>query len=318
MARNDTQAATDGASRRATTQSARWTAAGLTAALVFLPSAFAQEAVAPAASPYDRDAAAKIIAKVLAKPVADGLLVFEVEPNSQADREGLKVGDVVTHYDAQPVTDLGELSKLARDAARDARDHLVVLARRGEQEMEMQFSPSKLGVRLTEVRKDEKRTLWRGASSVKPNRAALDRFLSSPLRYELYSQGEQPYGWGRQYLSRDPVRPDLLVLRLQQRIFTKEINEKRDVIVAFEPNVTLTPHAIRLTNRDKFILDVRLDAAAGLMAGTRVGVPVVERFPADTLSSYLAPLAAAGLPQRSGACVRCSVLDASSLAAAPF
>ena len=59
-----------------------------------------------------RDEIARDIEPVLANPYATGLLVFDVEPKSQAEKAGLRRGDILTHYDAQPVSTTTELTEL--------------------------------------------------------------------------------------------------------------------------------------------------------------------------------------------------------------
>lgn len=82
------------------------------AVAVILPAsgAIAQAPLADA----EREEVAKQIKPVLANPPIDGLLIFHVEPKSQAERAGFQVGDIVTLYDGQPVTTVQQLVQLAR------------------------------------------------------------------------------------------------------------------------------------------------------------------------------------------------------------
>jgi len=59
-------------------------------------------------------------------PDGEGILVREVNPDSPAERAGVKAGDVVTSFDGERIRTLGELrEKLA--AKRDAKDRTVKL-----------------------------------------------------------------------------------------------------------------------------------------------------------------------------------------------
>ena len=59
-------------------------------------------------------------------PDGEGILVREVNPNSPAEKAGVKAGDVITSFDGERMRSLGDLrEKLA--AKREAKDRTIKL-----------------------------------------------------------------------------------------------------------------------------------------------------------------------------------------------
>lgn len=278
--------------------------------------AAAMVGAAYAAADDPRDAVEQRIAPVLADPPASGLLIFEVLPGSQSDKAGFLPGDILFEYDGQPVARLSALEQLARAASKEGRGGLAVAVRRGEQELVAEFDAAPLGVRLIPVKEHEPRVLWRPATGYEPDLAPLDRLLSEAHRWELLVHEERVIGWAHSYLARPGDRG--LFLRVQSRWHDAErgMSDKAEVVVAFERNRYLTPTWLRLSRQEKPILE--FDRTGGKLRGERAGVFVEADAPRDVVSSHLAGLVATTMPRRAAECLRCSLLDAASLAAAPF
>lgn len=261
----------------------------------------------------EREEIARQIKPVLADPPADGLLIFQVEPKSQAERAGLQPGDILTLYDGQPVTTVQQLVQLARDAAQNKRDHLLIVARRGEEEIDAQFDPAPLGVRLVAVRKGEGRTLWRPAQEFQPQLETLDRLVSQKERWEVLVRGGAAKGWVHYYFAKHDGK---WIMRAQSRIKDQALDEKRDAVLSFDANAYLSPRDIRLQNRENLIL--QLQRQQNTFKGERAGIPVSAGVPGDAVSIYLSGHVAAMMPRQRGACLHCSLLEEGSLVAAPF
>jgi len=259
-----------------------------------------------------KEAIERSIAPVLQNVPVDGLLIFQVVPDSQSASAGFKVGDILTHYDGQPVASTRELSQLARAVAQEKRKALVIVNRDGK-ELEAEFDAAPLGVRITPVAQGESRTLWRPGTQYEPNAEPLRRRLSEGHRFELFQRDDQILGWSHHFLTRNG---DRLVLRAQSRLTGGHLDVKRDVVISFVPDRFLSPRSIRVTSKDQLILELSYRGQS--LSGSRVGVPVSAPLPVDTVSSYLGGLVATTLPAEKGACLRSSYLEASSLVAAPF
>lgn len=265
------------------------------------------------AEPTREEIAAKV-APILHSPTIDGLLVFQVMPKSQAERAGIRIGDVITHYDGQAVMSLAELVQLARSAAREQRNGLLVLMRRGKDELDAELDAAPIGVRLVPIKKGKGRMLWRPGRDYKPDFAGLARALQYRHRWELVYHDDEIIGWAHAYLAR---RADHFVLRVQSRIVEEHLNAKRDAIVAFDANPYLSLRALQLVSNDKTIMTVH--RSGGRLVGQRAGAAVGDvPIHADTVCAYLSGYVAAAMPAEPGACLRCSFLADSSLTPAPF
>jgi S1-C subfamily serine protease len=62
-------------------------------------------------------------------PVESGILVASVEPNSPAQRAGLREGDVIVEFDGQPVASIDALHRLLIEARVGIRAPLIVIRR---------------------------------------------------------------------------------------------------------------------------------------------------------------------------------------------
>ena len=61
----------------------------------------------------------------------NGLVVRAVEPDSDAERKGIEVGDLITEANQHPVTTVAELEERAEEAREAGRRSLLILLRRG-------------------------------------------------------------------------------------------------------------------------------------------------------------------------------------------
>lgn len=254
----------------------------------------------------------RAIAPVLANPPATGLLIFEVGEGTQAAKAGFRPGDVLTHYDGRPVETLDDLSKIARETFQEQRK-LLVLVKRGEQELQAEFDPAPLGVRITPVRERQSRLLWRPETNVEFSPQLMSKVLKSGDHWDLLEHGDKVIGWAHAYLTSYKGR---MALRIQSSIENEQLKQQRDVIVTFHQQPYLPLQSIRLSTENRLIFDFHRQG--NTLSGERVGVAVSAEIPADAISTYLTGYVAAMMPREKGACLHCSYLADSSLNAAPF
>lgn len=282
-------------------------------ALVFVVRGNGEEGVPASRKAWTRDQVATAIAPILAHPPATGLLIHEVAADSQAEKAGLRVGDVLTHYDGQSVETLGDLITLGRSAASIRKNQILAIARRGEEEIVAQFEPAPLGLRLTPIREGKPRALWRTPTAYKPNLDALARQVREGHRWERLTQDGQSIGWAHHYLTREEKTH---VLRTQSKIEANGLLEKRDTTVRFLADAYLTPVWIRVASNDRLLLEIT--RIGDVFRGERVGIQVENPAMKDAVSSHLSGLVAVMMPARNNECLRCSFMDSTSLTAAPF
>ncbi|QDU64168.1 hypothetical protein Pan216_50570 [Planctomycetes bacterium Pan216] len=266
---------------------------------------------AGAATP--RPKIARAIAPVLRDPKADGLLIYDIEPESQADKAGLRIGDILKIFDGQPVTTKGELVRLGQAAARERRSGILAVVQRGDESVEAMFDPAPLGVHLVEVRAGVSRPLWSRPTRFEPDFSGVQQRMSQSDHWDLLMHGDVVVGWRHVFFAR---QGDLLFMRAQTRIVSETQDRKLDVTLSYTADKTFTPKSIRLVSADRLVLE--LAAADGKFQGHRVGIPVEADLPDDALSVHLAAEVATTLPQKEGASLRCSYLDTASMVAAPF
>lgn len=277
----------------------------------------------------ERAAIAGKIAPVLANPPATGLLIFGIEPNSQAAKAGLQLGDILTIYDAQPVESTSALSQLARKANAEGRKRLAVIAQRGSNMVDAEFDLAPMGLRMIPVKQGEKRVLWRPDTPYTPDMSALGRCLAQPHRYEVLTMGNKTIGWTHTYFTRQTESAgERIVMRIQSRLDSElptseqgpgpaKIDEKRDVVVSFGVQPNLPIQSMWIQVQDKVVLEAEA-TLHGQIVGSRVGVPTSAPLPSDTVSSYLTGMLATTMPLKKAACRHCSYLEPFSLVAAPF
>jgi len=75
-------------------------------------------------------------------PVASGIFVVSIEPNSPAQRASLREGDIITGFGDQPVADIDALHRRLTEHQPGIRAPLVVL--RGSEKLVLQIEPSLL------------------------------------------------------------------------------------------------------------------------------------------------------------------------------
>ena len=261
-----------------------------------------------------------VIAPVLENVPATGLLVFDILPGSQAAKAGLRLGDIITHYDGQPVSNHQELMNLAKVANNDKRSEILVVARRGHETIELTFSTGPMGIRLEDVVEGEKRTLSQrvGMLGNKPNVEFVRRLIAENVHQwqlvfsEAYS--EKPSGWTHLYLTQRAG--DGPVLRIQQQLAVGERVVRQDIVVAFQLDSLLSLRSLQLAIDDKPVLDLEHNKESGV--GHRLGVPVQVPMARDLISSYLAPYIAAGMKWGGTQRMDVSVLLPASLEGAPL
>lgn len=265
------------------------------------------------ASESPREELAKQLEPVLARPPATGLLVFEVLAESQAAKLGVRVGDILTHYDGQTIASTARLEDLARKAAREGRGRLLVVFRRGETEIDGEFDAAPLGVRLVAVQAGQGRVLWRPATEESPRLEAVRAQLKGVERWELLTYQDKPIGWVRSHVA---SANGAHRLRVQSMVRSSVLTENTDVTITFLDDNWLSPTSIRLLRRGKLALALRREN--GQWVGERAGVPVTAACPADTVAEALVGMLAMTMPAQPGACRRFALLETSSLSAAPF
>lgn len=273
-------------------------------------------ASAALAAEFPREGIEERVAAALKAPAATGLLVYYVEPGSQAAKASFEIGDILTDYDGQPVERADTLVKLARDAAKRKQPRILTIRRRGGVELEAELDPAPLGVRLIEVREGQGRALWRPATPYQPDYAEFERRVSEPVQWRLLRHGDKTIGFARDYLARDAAGENAFVYRAQTRIGLPPDEETTDTTIWFQRDDQLSPTGVRLTVRGKLALEVRRQGDK--WTGRRGGVPVTADCPRDAVSSHLAGLLATTMPVSRGACRRMSFLDSASITAAPF
>ncbi|MBY0587573.1 PDZ domain-containing protein [bacterium] len=235
----------------------------------------------------------------------EGLLVFDVVVGSQAERADIHVGDIITHYDGQPVTRHQDLTQLARTASIDKKGEVLIIIRRGEEELVKNLPSGPMGVRLEDVSPAEKRSI-RAAAPTAPDSigdhymgSLADQrthfwYLISDRSGESPDQPPRPIGWAHHFFSRD--NQQAAVLRIQQQVAFQEKTYRQDVVIGVDPDAPPEPTGLRVMIDDKLVLFARRQK--GEWQGERMGVPVTSRSPAGTLSSYLLPYLAASMSQR--------------------
>jgi hypothetical protein len=283
----------------------------------------ADEALEPGDTILTREQIAARIEPVLRQPPVSGLLVYGVDPKSQAHRGQVRVGDILTGYDGQQLTSTRDLAKLVLPVLREKRKTVALFHREGA-EREVDLGPNAIGVRLIPVVEGSPRVLWRPPTDYSPDLAPLEARMEPAVRYAMLSRGDKVVGWSRSFLKRTP---EGMVYRVQTRIQSElpsaakdaakvGIDTRSDVVISFAADRHLSPTAMQIRFNDKVILDIHREKSR--FVGLRQGVPASDQAPADTVSSHLAPLVALTMPQEAGACLRCSYLDAGSISTAPF
>jgi S1-C subfamily serine protease len=88
------------------------------------------------------------------KSVSTHVVVMKVAPGSQAQRLGLKAGDVLVRYDGRPVLQAGLFIRGRQAESKTAPPRSLVVQRQ-ERLMILQVSPGLLGVEVDDAVKDE-------------------------------------------------------------------------------------------------------------------------------------------------------------------
>ncbi len=283
----------------------------------YLLSTLAAAACCGAAGADDRrEQFAETLAPLLLKPPCEGLLVYDVLPRLQAEKAGLRPGDILTHYDGKAVRTAGQLQGLARAAAAENRGNLMVVAQRGAEKIEATFDAAPMGLRFVAVNPSDRRVLWRPATPYEPNWQPLRKMAAAKHMYGFVVYGDKPVGWTRTYLQ--ALGGDRYVLRTQSLSqMGAGAAEKRDTTIVFAADrPTLTPLAIRTSTNGKPTLNLARQGNA--LRGDRYGIPEAAALPPDTMAAELVALAASAMPRAKDACLRGAYLPPGALSAAPY
>jgi len=100
----------------------------------------AGETKRPEADPLDR---------VLADPAATGMVAMRIVPGSQAEKAGLRRGDILVAYQGEATPDLPSIA-MAKERAAD-RKTVVVRIHRGGEVLDLPLAPGRMGVYLLPV-----------------------------------------------------------------------------------------------------------------------------------------------------------------------
>lgn len=257
--------------------------------------------------------------ETLRRPPVTGLFVFEIVPGSTAEKAGIRIGDILTHYDGQAVATHLDLTRLARIVNEEMRDEVLVILHRQGDEIDLTVPPGPVGVRLEDVVAGEERILP-PASSPTPARSDhswLDRLLaSSGERWMLiFAEGQpRPVGWARHTFAKPSEFEGSL--RIEQYLAQSQAVVRQDIGIRFSLDPCLSVRQMRLSANDKLVLDVR--AERDKLVGTRAGVPVESPLFPQTVSGYLAPYVAMGRIGSGPPSVNCRYLPPGSLESAPY
>lgn len=260
------------------------------------------------------------IAPVLANVPTTGLLVFDIVKGSQAAKSGVQLGDIITHYDGQPVSNHQELMGLAKVANNEKRAEVLLVVRRGAEALEFTLSPGPMGVRLEDVVEGEKRYLPPRVGMVGqlPNIDIIRAMVADNAHHWqlVYSEADpsKPIGWTHHYLTERPG--DGPVLRIQQQLAVGDRAVRQDVLIAFRFDPLLSPRSLLLSVDDKLLLD--FEREGDVVNGHRVGVPIKVAMSRDVVSSYLAPYIAAAMNAGGTDRLDVSLLMPASIEAAPL
>lgn len=219
---------------------------------------------------------------------ATGLLILEVVSGSNADQIGLRVGDIITHYDGQPVAQHAELSSLARVANNDRRPQVLLVIRRGDEEIEKTLPVGPIGVRLEDVTEGEERILpsAKAIDGPEPDHSTLARWLERKSHFWwIVYRGTEAVGWQHHYLAFESDRAP--ALRVQDYLQVGSLTRRGDRIIGFALDTHLTPRTLRLWENDKPVFDVTWKEDQ--IVGQRLGMPTEIAATKGTLPLELAP-----------------------------
>lgn len=258
-----------------------------------------------------------VLDPILANVPATGLIIFQVVPDSQAESAGLRVGDIITHYDGQPMASHLDLIQQARIAHNDKRPEILLIVHREGNELEVVVSPGPIGVRIEDVEQGESRSVQKPASPpIEQDLEPLRRSLAAgEERWFLIHRPEEsaPAGWAHHFLTTDDAGG---ILRIQQELAMSDSRFLQDVVVHFDLDASLTPREIRVWTNDQLILGVTREGNE--FVGTRVGVPVRASVEPGTVSSYLLPYLAETLRGSQPAAREIAYLKPVSIETAPL
>ena len=256
-----------------------------------LISVMSQSAPADAATREDLRA---ILSPILTEVPVTGLLVFDVIPGSAADAAGLLMGDILTHYDGQPVASHAELSSLARTAATDKRPEILLLVHRDGAEVETALKPGPIGVRLEDVVEGERRDLAAG-DGLLPTSNYVDPVSDERWFLFLRTDDPTPIGWShhRRTISTSDSRGQHLGIRQQMRLTDSRLDQF--VEARFTPVGGYPLTALNVRFGDKLTLEMTRSGETwnGRRMGIEVSAPYVEAVSAYTLPYLVESLAAA-------------------------
>lgn len=232
------------------------------------------------------------VAPILANVPATGLLVFEVVAESQAAANDIRVGDILTHYDGQPVESHFDLSELARAVHRDSRSEILIILHRAGEEIEKTLGPGPMGLRLEDVVAGEQRTLPEPQPPARLSHARLrGRIAKGSHLWWLVKREGQVVGWQHHYFC--VGHGGQPTLRIQDFVQFGEHGRRGDRVIAFSLDDLLSPLKLRTWYDDRPSLDATWQGDS--IAGTRLSIPVRMSAAPRTTLAELAPYLAEGM-----------------------
>jgi hypothetical protein len=262
---------------------------------------------------------------IAANPPADGLMVVQIVPDSQAKKLGMHVGDVLTHYDGAVLTDPQSLVSAvqAREQKNEASPILLRLIRDNEAQ-ELTVAPGRLGVRTLAVRKGAALRLRPPATAVTYDFTPLKQ---GPMEtwYAFHLDG-QKVGFEHHTLrlmddGRLKLESEVAFDHAEwgvQHFHVTTLAEITPRLRTIGSVYRFPPTDFRLTGelveRDgtSYWATRRDDSNAGDVAVDKALAPVERTIPADWQSDYLMAQVVAFMKPQGGACEHYTVFDLST------
>jgi len=254
----------------------------------------------PAAMP------ASILDAVVAAPGATGLLITSVQPDTQADRLGIREGDILVAYDGKPTPNVPALNAAVSASEGEVR----LLMHRGKKEISLRAQQGRIGVTLIPVEKGV------GRPPLPPGNVTSFDFSrlagGAHDSWFAFYRGGGRCGWGR-------IRAQLVSDRLL--VLTEEIYEDRTGLLDHEvtcvttaddsPMLRMTAFRDRMNDWERFgsacacgedefkwTVVSRGPGSDEEASQVHIGKGIVPSYMLETLASFM--------PRRKGACFRFS------------
>jgi len=256
--------------------------------------------------PRTAGAAEDPLEKILADPAATGMIALRIVSGSQAEKAGVRPGDILVSYNGEAVPDLPSIAA-AKERAAD-REAVVLRINRGGDVLDLTFAPGRLGIYLLPVRE---------SVAVPPlPKATVTRLDFAPLAdrareewFSVYWGESAKLGYVRTISRFDGVK---LFVRTEHAIDQGD-GEYRHSVLAVVLRVaadgSVTPEMTREELRVK--PPVRAIGVRTAGGGTRLGWSYrgptrafTGEIPADSIPATALPAIAGSMPREVGACLR--------------